>query len=587
MTRLLRCGITIGFFAAALALILLVRPGWPAAGSEVAFAAGVAALVTLVPGGRRMGVRAFGRLRTLSPRQRTVGVIVVAVAWFVIVLAANTAQHRPFQLLWHDEHQFHLQSRMLAHGRLWMPAHELVDSFDTFYVLITPKYAPQSFPGAAMMFAPGIWLSLPTWVMPLAVAAVAMGLLWWLLSELVDAAAATVGLLAMVGSPEMRALSTMTLAQVPALLLGLVATIGWLHYRQSRRTAWVLLIGVALGWCLITRPLDAACYGLVVGVGVIAVWVRSRPKHVAVACLLGVIGATPFVTLQLVFNKAITGSVTKSPFTFYNERDQPALAFGGTGDLTRRPRSVVPQKHWFYDFFTLAYVNEAKAGLTWHRVRERIDTVYPMIAPGYWAFPLAAVGVLGLAGRRRWAVAALLPLFVVAYGQYPIYAFHYIAFAMPAVALLYALGPGVIAGCLPERLRPAVLPTAAAGVLGFGLAGLYFNLPDANVFEPLDLEDRQITSALNKVTRPAIVLIEAYHGMNLHDEPVYNDDVVWPDDAPLIRAQSLPEADPRLFAYYAARQPNRRVYALDRRTYRVRLLGNVVELARQFPTTRR
>jgi hypothetical protein len=49
-----------------------------------------------------------------------------------------------------------------------------------------------------------------------------------------------------------------------------------------------------------------------------------------------------------------------------------------------------------------------------------------------------------------------------------------------------------------------------------------------------------------------------------HVEPVYNADVAWPDDAPVIRAHDLGVRNRALFAYYGRVAPDRRVYRYDR-----------------------
>jgi hypothetical protein len=89
------------------------------------------------------------------------------------------------------------------------------------------------------------------------------------------------------------------------------------------------------------------------------------------------------------------------------------------------------------------------------------------------------------------------------------------------------------------------------------------------------------------VTQPAIVLFRYRKGDNTNEEPVYNVDVAWPDDAAIIRAHDLGERNRELFAYYAARQPQRTVYLYDRAARRLITLGNVVDLAQQFPETQR
>lgn len=152
----------------------------------------------------------------------------------VILYLIHVSSGRPFEMMWHDEFQFHLQSQLVARGRLWMPPHPLGEFFDTFYVLITPVYAPQSFPGAAMIYAPTVWFNLPTWLMPLVVASTGAALAWRLLSKLVDPWHAFVGWVVLLSLPGYQRLSTMYLAQIPVMVLCLGAILAALRYQKTR-----------------------------------------------------------------------------------------------------------------------------------------------------------------------------------------------------------------------------------------------------------------------------------------------------------------------------------------------------------------
>jgi hypothetical protein len=88
------------------------------------------------------------------------------------------------------------------------------------------------------------------------------------------------------------------------------------------------------------------------------------------------------------------------------------------------------------------------------------------------------------------------------------------------------------------------------------------------------------------VQQPALGLYQFHPRGDPHDEPVYNVDVAWPDDATLIRAHDRsPEQNQRLFSYYAQRQPDRQVYLVDRARvrdpdYKPQSLGRIADLAR-------
>jgi hypothetical protein len=79
--------------------------------------------------------------------------------------------------------------------------------------------------------------------------------------------------------------------------------------------------------------------------------------------------------------------------------------------------------------------------------------------------------------------------------------------------------------------------------------------------------------------KPAIVLFRFQRGNIIDMEPVYNADVAWPDNAPVIRAHDRGSKNSELFAYYAARQPDRWVYLYDRGNDTLVDLGPVTKLA--------
>ena len=64
---------------------------------------------------------------------------------------------------------------------------------------------------------------------------------------------------------------------------------------------------------------------------------------------------------------------------------------------------------------------------------------------------------------------------------------------------------------------------------------------------------------------PAVVLFAYQPGGNFREEPVYNTDVAWPDDATIIRAHDLGKVrNQAIFDYYARTQPERTFYSFDR-----------------------
>ena len=90
------------------------------------------------------------------------------------------------------------------------------------------------------------------------------------------------------------------------------------------------------------------------------------------------------------------------------------------------------------------------------------------------------------------------------------------------------------------------------------------------------------------VKPPAVVLFRYHPGGMLWSvpefiqEPVYNVDVAWPDEAPIIRAHDLgPVRNREIFGYYAKTQPDRVFWSLDaaRGNDALKRLGTARELA--------
>jgi hypothetical protein len=93
--------------------------------------------------------------------------------------------------------------------------------------------------------------------------------------------------------------------------------------------------------------------------------------------------------------------------------------------------------------------------------------------------------------------------------------------------------------------------------------------------------------ATTAVRTPAVVLFTYQPGSPIPEEPVYNTDVAWPDNAPIIRAHDLgPARNPEIFAYYAKTQPDRTFYIFDWSKVQsaegpLKLLGTARELTAQ------
>lgn len=553
---------------------------------------------------------AFAERPSAVSRAKIACVVSIIAATYLIVTAH--LQGRDLFPKTHDDQSYLLQIQMLARLRLWMPQHPLADFFDTFYVISKPVYASLYFPGASLLYVPTVWLGLPTWFLPTCVAGACVGLTYRIVAELVDGASGLLAALALLSLEYFRVFSVLLTSHEPMLLLGLLTTVAWLRWRSARSSAggrsWVRLaagpisIGVFAGWAAITRPADAVCFALPVGVALLLDCFRpeqgtdnerpvSRVRSAGMVLGLIVLGATPFLALQAVFNKGVTGNWLETPYTFYLKQEQPNTSFGFHAyDPSARPASNNQRKLDYYDQFFAPYIvrHQPAENLRWWGkvyLPMTVDTTLPTRL----ALPLAAIGALAVfCSRRRWAVVGVIPLFLLLYYFNTFFLEHYAILIAPAMLLLVVLGIRRCADAWPARAS-SIRASLSAGLVVTSL----LILPEFNALWPEQHQtgDETMTSSVMRFAKvdmplagnfksPAIVLFAYRFGDSIVEEPVYNSDVAWPDDAPLIYAHDLGARNAELFRYYALRQPERRVYRFDRHSAEgIEDLGRVADLA--------
>ncbi len=177
-----------------------------------------------------------------SPRSRWLVAVTICVASSLFLYWTQRYEKTPFQPKFQDEFSYLIQMRMLAEGRLWMPAIPCPDFFDTFYVFVRPVYASMYFPGAAMMYVPALILHLPYYVAPLAVSGLCAALLYLIVTEILDGASGLLAVLILLSMGMFRMMSIMLMSQTPTLLLGLVMTWAVLRWRSGRKPGWLIIL---------------------------------------------------------------------------------------------------------------------------------------------------------------------------------------------------------------------------------------------------------------------------------------------------------------------------------------------------------
>jgi hypothetical protein len=269
----------------------------------------------------------------------------------------------------------------------------------------------------------------------------------------------------------------------------------------------------------------------------------------------------------------------------YDPYDTMGKVKGASGFI-----STTPQKQALIEEFTRpAYerregtprlhrlIDRAARTLAGPELREQPDRqrVYGAL-PSPLLIGLLPVGLIGFSNRRLWPLWAPLPLFLLIYSQYTFFLPHYAVAIAPAVIINLLAAIPTLQSTWPRARW--IAPALACVIAAFAVTAF----PELNRsrrdqwFEAPLLRDVDAKLAGLPQT-PAVVLFKFDPERMIHEEPVYNLQAAYPDDAPVIRAHDLGDpANRRIFAYYAGRH----FYRYDEATGALTPLGKGSDLAK-------
>jgi len=503
---------------------------------------------------------------------------IVTILSAAYLIATAIFQHRPLQPIVHDEFSYQIGAQMLAHGQLWHTAHPLRRFFDSFQLIVDPVYASAYFPGTAMLLAPAVWLSVPFWAMSLFESSMAAGMLFVLVRRMISAPWAFLAVLMLLSTQMFRTLSVMSMSQIPSLLAGLAMMLCWLNWQDARKRRWLFLLGLAAGFGAITRPLDALCYAIPIGLAML--W-QVRSKRLITFSTI-ILGAAPFLATQLVSNKGITGHWFTTPFRLYADRDHPNTSFGFHAEApAAKPVSDLPQKQDLYsrEYAPLIQQHTVKQELSaWWDIKLRSTLVFGSPAPFPALLILLPAGVV-LARFRSLVLLATIDIFVGLYFCYVFFLPHYTIVVAPAIIVGILIGTARLPLILPLRFRSFASCWLVCMVVGISI----FALPQWDKESNDEMFDAplltKVDQTLDQLAEPSVVLFTYDPKRNVHEEPVYNVTTAWPDDAKVIRAHDRGTDNLALFNYYAKSQPSRKIYEFNEATGELKSLGSAGELS--------
>jgi hypothetical protein len=532
-------------------------------------------------------------------RHRGRTAVVIGISAFLYLYFLPVDPNDGLYLKFHDEHSYMIQTHMLAHGKLWMPAYppEIQPFFDNFHLIVDRVYASIYFPGTALAMVPGIWLHLPYWGMPIIIASIAAAFFYLVVQDIFGAVRGLIAILMLLSLFYFYHQSQMVLSEIPFLLGEVVLIWTWLRWRDRQNWRWMIPMGVAAGFAAITRPMDALVIAIPVG---IAILVELRPgtlRHLLPAAAAAIVGVAPFLGLQIFQNVGVTGSWHVFPSDYYVARNYPAPMLGFYHfDPAKVPVSTCePKEDAMRQWIIPAYQNHTISAVPGEWIPLPKNGWFPgrsydlllSSLPNEMMLVMVPLAFLSLTDIRRKVIASSMVLFVLGYAAFVFFLAHYMVAIMPAMICLILMGWETLERLWP-RIRPAIVTMMVLTLASLSIGAFPQNDPYHAPMLGFP-EQKYANEQLDLLPQsPALVLFHYDPDKcSFHDEPAYNDSVAFPDDAMIVRARDLgPREDKILFQYYAQRQPDRMVYYYDRGAIGenrrpLKRLGNVRDLANQ------
>lgn len=351
----------------------------------------------------------------------------------------------------HDEASYLLQAEIFARGTWAVPSPPLPHFFEQFHVLVEPVLAPKYPPGHALLLVPGVWLGLPGLV-PLLLNGMTGGLIYALVRRVSDPWCALLAWFLWLIAPAGLAFRPSYFSEVTTGCLMLCAWWKLMDWRESGRSADLVVISLLVAWSAITRPLTAFAFALPIAACVLSsAHSRGLWRQVGVGLVVGgiILLLMPWHSLNT------TGDWWLTPYRHYSEVYFPFDVPGFDTTLAEGGRDLPSDMLSFRELYLpyhLAHTWESLPATMIQRVREVVHTTW-----GSW-WPILGVLVFAVFTRERRTVgfAALsFALLIAAYALFahPVEWVLYYMEAQVVLCMLTALGVWRAARWMVGRMR--------------------------------------------------------------------------------------------------------------------------------------
>ncbi len=390
------------------------------------------------------------------------GLVTAALAWWVWGFSAD-----PLAMV-QDENAYRLQAGLFAAGK-WadpMPPAELF--FDQMHVLSHPVRAAKYPPGQALALAPGFAARVPV-AWPLVCDFASAALLFALARRASGGAVALLTWIVWLAGPGGLSVRSSFFSELTTSALWFFGWWALWNWKDTRRSVWILLFGLTLGWAAITRPLTAIAFAL--PAGVYALFLAARRRAWAAFAAATLLGATVLVIWPL-WSLKTTGDAFDSPLAVYTRDVMPWDRPGfGLRDGAARWEPAPDVRGDFVEGFRQLHARHTIANLP-QVLGERLTAVgRDLWGRGRWPlFACALLGVFVSPHGPQLAFASVVCIFLLylAYAHFANWTVYYVE---TYGVLAYATGLGLwrCFRLLESRSKSPALSGAGLGLLAGAL----------------------------------------------------------------------------------------------------------------------
>ena len=376
----------------------------------------------------------------------------------------------PASAIFHDQASYLLQAEIFASGRWTIPTPPLPAFFEQPHVVLVPALASKYPPGHALLLAPGAALGMP-FLVPLILTSVTGALVFALTARIGNAFVAAFAWVFWISAPLVLRFQGSYFSEITTGALVLASWWFLLHWRETRRRRWLILVALAVGWGAITRPLTMLAVAVPIGIVVIRDTVRHRTWRDFLLALLVGIGVLSVLPL---WSARTTGSWRLTPLTLYRHDYLPFDKPGFTADATppRRVSSMNPVLRSMYDHF-MAQHRDHSADAVPRVIGLRFVNLAIAFFQGSRLFllPFALVGLFAVVPPLRFASASALAVFFayLTYSHWEKWTLYYLELT-PVVAAMTAVGLWRVATRLHKSPDRSMIAVGAAAVALLGVS---------------------------------------------------------------------------------------------------------------------